>query len=173
MSEFITLYREELNLVLGAAIAYLGFFIQARASSQQSKKQLFLEKIERCYALCQLVYDGHKREITNATKNFMVNKELYLSNRNHPGQEMSELRMILRCYVPKLTKFEAEFDKSHKSLKDEIFRMLDDAVLTGQSIELNEFEAEMRRCDSLLNQLAKVTSELKVELAKQANTFVK
>jgi hypothetical protein len=165
-------FKDQLNLLLGALISYAGFYVQGKVVSKQAKEKLLLEKIERAYTLCQLIYEGHKREISNARLNFLTNRELFISNRLHPGKEMSELKMLLRCYVPELISFEKTLNVSHKPMKEEIFQQLDDAAIHGRSIDANSFELLMTECDRHLTHLGETTVNLKQKLAIEAGRNV-
>jgi hypothetical protein len=165
-------FKDQLNLLLGALITYIGFYIQGRLSAKQLRNKLLLEKIERAYTLCQLVYEGHKREIENARKNFLSNRKVYISKRKHPGQEMSELKMLLRCYVPELNPFEVTLNLSHKPLKDELFKILDESTSIEKSFDSAEFDSVMIKCDDHLKHLGETTVQLKKKLAGIAGSYV-
>ncbi len=171
MVEFIEAFKDQINLVLGALIAYLSFVAQGRITHRQAQEKLALEKIERCYALCQAVYDGHLREVGNLEQNLEKAPAAFLAQRRHPGAEMSELKMLLKCYTNGLDHYIPALDTSHKPLKDN-FRKYEALCRSGTVVSHEDVVRHVAESKVLLALLGDTTAELKDKLAMRAKTFV-
>lgn len=98
------------------------------------KRKVKIEKLERIYSLCQKLYDGHKKQINNARHHLPHNREEYLENRVHPGEEMSEIKMLIRSYFPELINFMDELDNGHKNLKATFDQIDNDLATLPQTV---------------------------------------
>lgn len=168
---FIEAFKDQINLILGALIAYLSFVAQGRITHRQAREKLALEKIERCYALCQAVYDGHLREVGNLEQNLEKAPAVFLAQRRHPGAEMSELKMLLKCYTTGLDRYLPALDTSHKPLKDH-FRRYEVMCRAGSAVTPEDAARYIEEAKRLLAGLGDTTAELKDQLAARARTFV-
>ncbi len=169
--EFLTILGESVKILLGALAAIMGAYIQSKLADKNSKAKLKTDKFERIYALCQAVYDGHKSEISNARKNFIKKPEKYLENRNHPGSEMSELKMLIRSYSPDLEELITNIDAGHRPLK-EIFDEFDKLALSKPSMTQSEFDEKLVICNLRLIDLGNGANVIKSRIAKQLRTLV-
>lgn len=171
MEEFIAVLKDSLNVLLGALAALLGALVQVRLGERRERERLRTEKLERAYFLCQAVFDGHKREITNA-KRFLPNEaEAYLQQRNHPGAEMSELKMLIRSYAKELAPSLRSIDNGHEPLKKS-FRELDGLILGRETPSQVDFEDRFKQWDVYLNALSQGSSEIKTGLEKELGKLV-
>jgi hypothetical protein len=163
---------KSLNVLLGALCGYGGAFLQSRLSEKNTKKKLLTEKLETAYGLCQAIYDGHRREMMNARQNLPTDKDTFLKNRNHPGSEVSQLKMLLRSYAPDLAPHLKTLDGGHARLKESFFN-LEKKVLSGHGIT----EAEITKCygewENYLATLGKGTNKIKAGIEGQLNALAK
>ena len=171
MLDLIDAFKDQINLILGALIAYVSFVAQGRITHRQAQQRLALEKIERCYALCQAVYDGHLREIGNLEQHMATAPAVFLVQRRHPGAEMSELKMLLRCYTDGLDRFIPALDTSHKPLKEN-FQRYEGLCRSGDALSLVDAARHATEAKVLLAVLGETTAELKRELARQAKAYL-
>jgi hypothetical protein len=104
--------------------------IQQNFSQRQSKSKLRLEKLERAYTLCQLIYDGYRKALLQAETLWRQNPQSYAAARTHPATEMSEFKMLTRCYFPFLESDLLRVDVHHQKIK-ELGRTLESAA-TGR-----------------------------------------
>ena len=160
----VTELFKSLNVVLGALCAIFGAFLQSRYNEKHKQKALLCEKLERAYSLCQNIYDGHKDEIKNALAHLPLNKDEFLNNRNHPGKDASELKMLLRSYFPDIKHHLEQFDQGHTPLK-EGFYDLEKLLHSGVEItdvEMNqkniEWEKQLHILGSASNSIKKAVS---------------
>jgi hypothetical protein len=82
------------------------------------------------HSKCQKLYDGHKKQINNARHNLPHNRGEYLENHVHPGDEMSEIKMLIKSYFPELINSMDKLDSGHKKLKA-IFDQIDNDLATS------------------------------------------
>ncbi|MDO6739119.1 hypothetical protein [Wenyingzhuangia sp. 2_MG-2023] len=136
-----------INIVIGAGCALIGAYFQTRFNDKNKKKYLLSEKLERTYSLCQDIYDGHKREISNIENNLPENTNKFLENRKHPGKETSELKMLIKSYHPEINYLLKDLNKSHSILKKNaltieekirVYKTISDEELIVLNNELNE-----------------------------------
>jgi hypothetical protein len=160
-----------LNIVLGALCALGGAMIQQRLSAKSKKRELLVQKLERAYELCQLVYEGHRREINNAKKHLPVEKEKFIKERNHPGNEMSELHMLINSYAIDLKSELNNFADAHGEIKDS-FRELDSKVLNSEELSAEEYERKKEVWSGMLSSIGHTSKNLKTKLAEKLNAIV-
>ena len=170
-AEALAIVGESLKILLGALAAVMGAYIQSKLADKKSKVKLKTEKFERIYYLCQAVYDGHLREIINARKYFIKNPEKFLENRNHPGSEMSELKMLIRSYAPDLELLILAIDKGHRPLKDD-FVEFDRVALSKPRLLQLELEKKLTICTQRLVDVGVGADEIKSKIAKQLKALV-
>jgi len=148
-----------------------GALIQSRLSEANRKNRLLAEKLERAYMLCQDIYDGHKREMLNAVNNLPDSPTLFLERRNHPGKEVSELKMLIRSYAPDLKIKLVQLDKGHEPLKKE-FRKLEQLVASGNISELSITEKN-QQWEGYLSELGQGSNGIKAGIESVLNRLVK
>lgn len=172
MDEFAKGLLNLVGVLLGALCTYGGFRIQGRLQEQARKKSLLAEKLERAYELCQLVYEGHRHEINNARINIPHDVDRFKKSRKHPGNEMSELRMLIKSYARDLDTDLESLGEKHGHLKLS-FLDIDDRVIEMKGLSGTELETiyETWREDLVL--LGDASSELKVNIADKLNELVK
>lgn len=165
-------FVKSLNILLGALCGYGGAFLQSRLNEKNTKKKLLAEKLETAYGLCQAIYDGHRREMINARQNLPADKDTFLKSRNHPGSEVSQLKMLIRSYAPDLAPHLKTLDGGHAQLKKSFFD-LEKKVLSGHGIT----EAEIAGCysewEKYLNILGQGTNKIKAGIEGQLNALAK
>jgi hypothetical protein len=169
--EVIAALKEPLMLLGGGFMAMLGAVVQNRLGSSQSRSKLRLEKLERAYSLCQQVYDGHLREINNAKLNRLNQPAEFLKNRRHPGAEMSELKMVIRCYFPDLGEDLKKLDEGHAPLKA-MFTTAEDLARSGSPLSQEDFLADSKQSELLLGVLGEASNQLKLKLAARARSYI-
>lgn len=157
-------------LLGGGLVAMLGAIVQNRLAGSQAKIRLRLEKLERAYSLCQQVYDGHLREINNAKTHRLNNPSEFLRLRQHPGAEMSELKMIIRCHFSDLEGDLEHLDSGHAPLK-RLFIMIENSARSLESISQEHFKNECDNAENYLRELGKASNALKLKLAAKARNF--
>ncbi len=64
-----------------------------------------------------------KNEIRKAHMYLPTNKEMFLKNRNHPGKESSELKMLIKSYIPENINLLIKYDEGHQRLKQDFYRI--------------------------------------------------
>ena len=176
MIEILEAFKPLLLVLLGSLTAILGGFFQFRVSDKSRKITLLSTKLERAYELCQLIYDGHKREINNARIFLPYNPDKYAEKRNHPGMEMSELKMLIRAYMPDLNPQLENLDKGHKPLTKS-FNTLDQAVAQGlfgttRAFTILQADRDSRKWNDYLALLSKGSFELKKSLEERMSKLV-
>ncbi len=107
-----------------------GIFIYILNDINQ-KRKVKIEKLERIYSLCQKLYDGHKKQVNNARHNLPQRRNDYLENRTHPGEEMSEIKMLVRSYFPELEDHMVDLDNGHSKLKSS-FEKIDTQLVRAE-----------------------------------------
>jgi len=172
MSAEITELFKSLNIVLGALCAVLGAVLQSRYNEKHKQKALLCEKLERSYSLCQSIYDGHQQEINNALAYLPLNKEEFLRNRNHPGKETSELKMLLRSYVPDITYHLAQFDEGHTPLKDQFYE-LEQSLHSGTNITRDEINQKSIEWKEKLQILGNASHKIKLAISSKLHDITK
>lgn len=168
-TEFIKALQQSLQVLTGGLVAIIGAVVQNRLTANREKTKIRLEKLEATYVLCQSTYDGHLREINNAKslwKNGLSGQE-YLKNRHHPGAEMSELKMLVRCYFPQMDAVLSPMAAAHADLK-KTFVHLDDAVRLAQPHTQADWAVFCTQADEALDRLGQASMELKNALASVA-----
>ena len=170
-AEALAIVGESLKILLGALAAVMGAYIQSKLADKNSKAKLKTEKFERIYALCQAVYDGHRREIINARKYFIKKPEKFLENRNHPGSEMSELKMLISSYAPDLEALIKVIDDGHSPLK-KIFVEFDRVALSKPPLLQKELDDKLASCTLSLSDVGNGANEIKSSISKQLKALV-
>ncbi|MEZ0231231.1 MAG: hypothetical protein ACAH12_00195 [Methylophilaceae bacterium] len=165
-------FFSSLNIVLGALCGLGGAIIQNNLLAKNTKKQLLATKLERAYVLCQLIYDGHKREISNAKKNLPNNIPEYLNKRNHPGAEMSEVKLILRGYAPNISNNLTFLDNGHEPLKL-AFIELDEKINSGSIPTSVELSTLFKVYDNHLKTLSVGSNKVKADIINELNNLIK
>lgn len=168
--EILGAMKEFFAVLGGALAATLGAVVQSRLANVQAKAKLRLEKLERAYALCQLVYDGHLRELNNFKKHGISDAEEFLKLRKHPGAEMSELKMLVRCYIPKLESDLQALDKGHGPLKQMFAKLEVDARLS-EPLPMDVFQRECAEAESHLQVFEQASVTLKQKIAAEARKY--
>ena len=143
------------------------FFLQHKFSQSTQRKKTILEKVEAAYALCQKAYDGHHREITLYEQTYTRDTVTYLHKRKHPGQDVSDLKMLIRCYFPAIESALEELDLSHKVLKKK-FALFDAASLQAQQHESDSHIQEVNNLRRDLERFGHACNVIKLCLTDQA-----
>jgi len=172
MSEIVTGVFGLFGVILGAACTYLAGLFQWKAQEATQKKLLLSEKLERAYQLCQLAFEGHRREINSARKNLPQDLSGFINARNHPGNEMSELRMLIQIYANDLSIKLEDFGTIHSSLKKS-FRDIDAKALEMKMMNPTELEQEYTKWKHELELLGDASSCLKIAIAEKASALTK
>lgn len=162
--EIITALKDPLNILAGGLVAVIGAAVQSRLSHAQARSRLRLEKLERAYSLCQQVYDGYQREIYNLKSNRMARVDTYVDQHRRPGPEMSELKMLVRCYTPTLDKTLAAMNVEHTQLKELTKRIYADAI-AGRTPAAEEFAKDCADADTWLANLGDCSNKMKQDLS--------
>ena len=131
-SEFIKLVVPVVASLVGGLLTYLGIFSTQRFTRIREQRQHLQAKLERAYTLAQSLYDGHKTEITKLKASENATATDWLEHRKHPGEVMSELKMIVGMYFPVLQSALNDVDKYHQVIK-EGFLNIDEEMLRGVS----------------------------------------
>jgi hypothetical protein len=176
MIEILKAFNPLFLVILGSFASILGGIFQFRISDKSRKITLLSSKLERAYELCQLIYDGHKREIGNARIFLPQNPAKYIENRRHPGKEMSELKMLVRAYIPELKNHLNILDSGHKPLKDS-FSKIDSAATknkfgTKRDFTIMHADADSKNWDSNLVLLSQGSFDLKKALEAKMSSLV-
>ncbi|MBT0664678.1 hypothetical protein KI809_10245 [Geobacter pelophilus] len=172
MGDAANVFVGSLNVVLGALCGYGGAFLQSRLNEKNTKKKLLAEKLETAYGLCQAIYDGHRREMINARQNLPADKDTFLNNRNHPGSDVSRLKMLIRSYAPDLVPHLETLDGGHTPLKNN-FIELEKKVLSGHGITEGEIPGLYREWEGYLTVLGQGTNKIKAGIERQLNALAK
>lgn len=162
--EILTALKDILIILAGGLVAIVGAAVQSRLSNSQAKSKLRLEKLERAYSLCQQVYDGYQREIYNLKSNRLARVANYVDQHKRPGPEMSELKMLVRCYTPKLEPTLGAMNVEHTQLKELTKRIYADAI-AGSTPEPEQFAKDCADADSWLAALGECSNKMKQELS--------
>lgn len=149
-----------INVLIGAGAAYLGGSLQARHNERLQKTRIQIEKLERAHMLAQQIYDGHKREIGKARKYLPADPHAFSSARQHPGMEMSELKMLITIYLPSLKGSLEPIKAEHASLKTS-FKTVDDQVLGEVQLYKADCLQTFRAWEQNLEDLGKGCDALK------------
>ena len=176
MIEILEALKPLLLVLLGSLTAILGGFFQFRISDKSRKNTLLSIKLERAYTLCQIIYDSHKREIANARIFLPHNPSAFIEKRNHPGLEMSELKMLIRAYTPDLKCHLENIDLGHNPLKSS-FARIDKSVTEGRfgvttNLSILRADPDSRNWDNHLAALSKGSFDLKKALEKKMSELV-
>ena len=138
-----------LGVLAGGLMAILGIHSQARLGASQERRRLRAEKLERAYLLCQAVYDGHKQELVKARRLLPAQTTEFSQSRKHPGAEMSELKMLVRCYAAAYAHDLKGMEDAHSALKKG-FLDLEDRLGTASPDDLQQnIEAFLPHLDAL------------------------
>lgn len=172
MLDIYAQFKDQLNLLIGAALTYIGFIAQAKYTRRDSQRKTILEKTEKAYMLSQALYEGHRREILNFEQNFRTESAKYLAARKHPGNESAELKMILQCYFPTLEWFTKEINIDHQPLKN-LFIGFDSAALHDPKLTLEEHAEKLKELNRHLKSLGDTSNKLKAALAAKARESVR
>lgn len=170
--EIITALKDPLNILAGGLVAMVGAVVQSRLSHAQAKSKLRLEKLERAYSLCQQVYDGYQREIYNLKSNRLARVATYVDQHKRPGPEMSELKMLVRCYTPTLERTLGAMDVEHTQLKELTKRIYAEAI-DGRTPAPDEFAKDCANADAWLACLGDCANKMKQELSKLVRPHAK
>lgn len=162
--EILTALKDPLQILAGGLVAVIGAAVQSRLSHSQARSRLRLEKLKRAYSLCQQVYDGYQREIYNLKSNRMARVDTYVDQHRRPGPEMSELKMLVRCYTPKLDRTLAAMNVEHTQLKELTKRIYADAI-AGRTPEPDEFAKDCADADTWLTGLGDCCNKMKEDLS--------
>ena len=155
-----------LNIILGALMALVGARYQSWVNNRAEKARLKCEKLERAYKLCQAIYDGHRKEVNNAKQHIASSPKKFIENRKHPGTEMSELKMLIRCYIPSLTTSLVEIDKGHAPLKKDL-REIEDIALQNKALTAAELKTKLAIWENHLKSLSHGSNIIKAGLEKE------
>lgn len=170
MGDAANVFVGSINVVLGALCGYGVAFLQSRLNEKNTKKKLLAEKLETAYGLCQAIYDGHRREMINARQNLPADKATFLKNRNHPGSDVSQLKMLIRSYAPDLSPHLEELDNGHTPLK-KTFIKLEKKVLSGLGITEDEIAGCYREWEVNLTTLGQGINKIKKGIENQLNAL--
>jgi hypothetical protein len=171
MLEFYIQFKDQLNLLIGAGLTYIGFIAQAKYTRRDSQRKTILEKTEKAYMLSQALYEGHRREILNFEQNFQSEPAKYLVARKHPGNESAELKMILQCYFPTLEWFTKNIDIDHQPLKS-LFIGFDSTALHDPKLTAVEHKEKLKVINEHLKALGETSNKLKAALAVKARESI-
>jgi hypothetical protein len=160
IAELITPFIPSLNVILGTLIAMLGARLQFWSSERIQRARLKADKLERAYTLCQKISEGYKREIINAKRHLPAHPDKYRELRQHPGSEISELKMLIKSYVPRLSACLQQVDNGHKPLK-EAFDKIDNHPSTDASFSGTDFPALFQLWDRNLDVLNTGLTDIK------------
>lgn len=166
MDDVLKALIPSLNILLGAFIAWLGARYQAWVNDRIHKARLKTEKLERAYLLCQSIYDGHRREINNARRHLPSEPEKFMEARQHPGMEMSELKMLIRSYTPELADSLQLIDTGHEPLK-KAFRKLEQDVLAKHAFDAQSLNDGFSLWDRHLQDLSAGSNAIKRGLEQE------
>ena len=170
--EILTALKDPLNILAGGLVAVVGAVVQSRLSHAQAKSKLRLEKLERAYSLCQQVYDGYQREIYNLKSNRLSRVATYVDQHKRPGPEMSELKMLVRCYTPELERTLEAMNVEHTQLKELTKRLYGDAI-AGHAPVADEFAKDCANADTWLAGLGDCSNKMKQELSSLVRPHAK
>jgi hypothetical protein len=170
--EIITALKDPLNILAGGLVAVVGAAVQSRLSHAQAKSKLRLEKLERAYSLCQQVYDGYQRELYNLKSNRLSRVATYVDQHQRPGPQMSELKMLVRCYTPTLERTLETMNVEHTQLKELTKRIYADAI-AGQTPAPDEFAKDCANADAWLACLGDCSNAMKQELSRMVRPHAK
>ena len=170
--EILTALKDPLNILAGGLVAVVGAVVQSRLSHAQAKSKLRLEKLERAYSLCQQVYDGYQREIYNLKSNRLSRVATYVDQHKRPGPEMSELKMLVRCYTPELERTLEAMNVEHTQLKELTKRLYGDAI-AGHAPVVDEFAKDCANADAWLAGLGDCSNKMKQELSSLVRPHAK
>lgn len=166
MDEILKALVPSLNILLGAFAAWLGARYQAWVNDRIQKARLKTEKLERAYMLCQSIYDGHRREINKAKSHLPSDPGKFMEARQHPGMEMSELKMLIRSYTPELADSLQLIDTGHEPLK-KAFRKLEQQVLEKHAFDQQELSRSFGLWEQHLNDLGTGSNAIKRGLEQE------
>lgn len=172
LADVMTPFLPTISAAVGALIALGGIRYQLSANERVQMTRLKIEKLERIYLLCQMVCEGHSREINNAKKHLPARPDQYLELRQHPGMEMSELKMLIRSYLPSLSPSLQLIDSGHKPLK-EAFHTITQQIITGASLAGTDFKVQFQLWDSHLETVFRGADEIKGGVARQLLALTK
>lgn len=123
-------YNNPMSWINPIGTLITGIFIYFLNDINQ-KRKVKIEKLERIYSLCQKLYDVHKKQVDNAKHNLPHKRDNYLENRSHPGEEMSEIKMLVRSYFPDLKQHLHKLDEGHTNLKSTFEKLDNDLTKSG------------------------------------------
>jgi hypothetical protein len=108
---------------LGGVFSYLIVFKTQRITQKRERMQYQCSKLERGYLLVHALYDGHKAEIDKLASMGTMSGADWLKIRKHPGEAMSELKMIVAMYAPQLKPRLDTVNDVHQVLKKKFARI--------------------------------------------------
>ena len=126
-------YLSLIGTLVGGALTLLGTFASQKVLASKEKRKLICEKCERIYELCQRLYDGHFGEVQKLKNSKDDTPVSWIKKRKHPGEYMSELKMLVKMYAPTLQLHLDTADISHQQLKQK-FRKVDSDFLKNESV---------------------------------------
>jgi hypothetical protein len=168
LTEIIEALNPALLVLIGSLTALLAGLIQFRIGERARKRDILISKYERAYGLCQEIYDGHKREIRNAKKFLPSQVEKFIELRNHPGKEVSELKMIVKAYLPEIKSSLEVLDSGHTPLK-KLFKKIDMATNDEVLRELCDYNS----MEKYLENLGKGSNQIKSHIEKTIKKLVR
>ena len=154
-----------ISALIGGLLTYLGIYATQRLTRTREQKQYYRVKLERAYMLAQSLYDGHKTEIDKLKASEKLQAAEWLQNRKHPGEVMSEIKMIAGMYVPALQSALDDVNKHHQVLKS-TFLKIDEEMRSGASTWTSRSQTA-REMNIELEHLGYRLNDLKRKLADQ------
>lgn len=112
---------------LGGMFSFAAVFVTQHLTLRRERLQYRCTKLERAYLLVNMLYNSHKTEIDKLAVLYPQSATEWLKSRQHPGDVMNELKMIIRMYAPGLRDRLNCLDTPHQELKCK-FGMIEDEV---------------------------------------------
>ncbi len=172
LENILTELAKSINIIIGALCTIMGGVIQNKYNENYKKKRLYSEKLERIYFLCQAVFDGHKNEIRKALMYLPTNKEMFLKNRNHPGKESSELKMLIKSYIPENKNLLIKYDEGHQRLKQD-FYSIEQEILENEHFDKYRLEEYNKNWIEYIKILGIASDQIKDTVALKLNKMIK
>jgi hypothetical protein len=165
-SEFMKSIVPVIAAVVGGLFTYLSIYFTQRLTRLREQRQYLQAKLERAYTLAQSLYEGHNTEITKLKASENVTATEWMQLRKHPGEIMSELKMIVGMYFPALESALDNIDKHHQALKA-TFLNVDEEMQRGVSTwtlrnkAANDMKIELKHLGQCLTNLKqKIASQV-------------
>lgn len=133
-------------------------------NERNGRRKLRIEKLEKIYMLCQKLFDGHKKQVDNSRNNLPSKPKDYIKNRTHPGEEMSEIKMLVRSYFPELEPKMKNLNAAHNFLKTE-FVLIDNQLTNPSFVKSNIKHPE--NAQLFLDTLSKGSNEVKAAVSEK------